>query len=73
MDNKLAACHTPVMTYPTPSPSGEEESSVPVLIFKIEKIPYKSPYALVFKVSEVVCRIMYRVPIPTFTLGTKTS
>ncbi len=50
VDNKLASCHTPVLAYPTPCPSGEEESSVPVMILRVEKIPYKSPYALVFKV-----------------------
>ncbi len=51
VDNKLAACHTPVLAYPTPPPSGEAEPIYPILVLHVEKIPYKSPHAMVFKVG----------------------
>ena len=50
VDNKLPASHTPILAYPTPSPSGEPTPSYPVLKLYVERVLYKSPFALVFKV-----------------------
>ena len=62
VDNKLAACHAPVLAYPTPPPSGEAgEPNYPVMILHVEKIPYKSPYALVFKVGSMWVSLVFKV------------
>ncbi len=51
VDNNLAGSNTPVLAYPTPPPSGDIESSYPILKVVAEKVPHKSPFAQVFKVS----------------------
>lgn len=53
VDNKLATSHCPILAYPSPYPSSETGASYPVLVLHVEKIPCKSPFALVFKVSMV--------------------
>ena len=47
VDNQLPTSH-PVVAYPTPPPS---HHSHPVLKLFAERIPHKSPFATVFKVS----------------------
>ena len=53
VDNNLAGSNTPVLAYPTPPPSGDIESSYPILKVVAEKVPHKSPFAQVFKVSSL--------------------
>lgn len=60
VDNNLAGSNTPVLAYPTPPPSGDIESSYPILKVVAEKVPHKSPFAQVFKVS-VYTLITYRL------------
>ena len=55
VDNKLANSHTPILAYPTPPSSGEPECNYPVLRISAEKLPHKSPFAIVFKVEILTC------------------
>ena len=53
VDNKLTTSRYSVMAYPTPDSSGERSTSYPVIRLFAEKVPHKSPFAIVFKVYTV--------------------
>ena len=50
VDNKLTTSRYSVMAYPTPDTSGEQSTSYPIIRLFAEKVPHKSPFAIVFKV-----------------------
>ena len=60
VDNKLTTSRYSVMAYPTPDTSGEKTASYPVVRLFAEKVPHKSPFAIVFKVQYVcVCAYIH--------------
>lgn len=56
VDNKLANSHNPVMVYPSSPLSGEVECNYPILHVYAEKVPHKSPFAIVFKELNIKVR-----------------
>ena len=54
VDNQMAGGYTSVLAFPTPPSSGQIDLNYPVVTCFIERLPHKSPLAIVFRVSGIL-------------------
>lgn len=54
VDNQMAGGYTSVLAFPTPPSSGQIDLNYPVVTCFIERLPHKSPLAIVFRVGGIL-------------------
>lgn len=54
VDNQMAGGYISVLAFPTPPSSGQIDLNYPVVTCFIERLPHKSPLAIVFRVSRIL-------------------